>query len=50
MRSMLAETEAGVAELQVRVAEEVHEKHWAVGGAARKIPFKRLRSWEAFVR
>jgi hypothetical protein len=33
--------------LKVNVAGETYEKQWAVGGAPRKIPVKRLRSWEA---
>jgi hypothetical protein len=32
---------------KVRVGDEIYEKGWAVGGDARKIPVKRLRSWEA---
>jgi hypothetical protein len=32
---------------KVTVGDEVYEKGWAVGGDARKIPVKRLRSWEA---
>jgi hypothetical protein len=34
---------------RIRVGDEVYEKSWAVGGAARKIPVKRLRSWEALL-
>ena len=32
---------------KVQVGDEIYEKGWAVGGDARKIPVKRLRSWEA---
>jgi hypothetical protein len=32
---------------QVQVGDEIYEKGWAVGGGPRKIPVKRLRSWEA---
>ncbi len=35
--------------LRVAVGDEQFEKAWAVGGEARKIPVKRLRSWEAFL-
>ena len=35
--------------LRVRVGDQVYEKRWAVGGGARKIPVKRLRSWEALL-
>ena len=35
--------------LTVTVGDESYEKGWAVGGAARKIPVKRLRSWEALL-
>jgi hypothetical protein len=34
---------------RVRVEDEIYEKGWAVGGAARKIPVKRLRNWEALL-
>lgn len=34
---------------KVKVGDEVYEKGWAVGGDARKIPVKRLRSWEALL-
>ncbi len=34
---------------KIRVGDEIYEKGWAVGGAARKIPVKRLRSWEALL-
>jgi len=35
--------------LKVRVGDETYEKGWAVGGGPRKIPVKRLRSWEALL-
>lgn len=35
--------------LQVSVGDETYEKGWAVGGEPRKIPVKRLRSWEALL-
>jgi hypothetical protein len=35
--------------LKLNVAGETYEKQWAVGGEARKIPVKRLRSWEAIL-
>ncbi|MBW2230147.1 MAG: hypothetical protein JRH17_07155 [Deltaproteobacteria bacterium] len=35
--------------LAVRVGDETYEKVWAVGGGNRKIPVKRLRSWEALL-
>lgn len=35
--------------LSVRVGDEVFEKGWAVGGAARKVPLKRLRGLEAIL-
>jgi hypothetical protein len=38
---------AGDHVFRIRVGDEVYEKGWAVGGDARKIPVKRLRSWEA---
>ena len=31
------------------MGDEVFEKRWAVGGAPRKVPVKRLRSWEALL-
>jgi len=34
---------------KVRVGDEIYEKGWAVGGDVRKIPIKRLRSWEALL-
>jgi len=34
---------------KIRVGDEIYEKGWAVGGPARKIPVKRLRSWEALL-
>jgi hypothetical protein len=33
--------------LELRVGDEVYEKGWAVGGAARRVPLKRLRGLEA---
>jgi len=33
--------------MHVIVGDQVFEKTWAVGGSPRKIPVKRLRSWEA---
>lgn len=35
--------------LRVKVGDQVYEKSWAVGGEPRKIPVKRLRSWEALL-
>jgi hypothetical protein len=35
--------------LSVHVGDETLEKGWAVGGANRKIPVKRLQSWEALL-
>jgi len=35
--------------LKVNVAGETYEKGWAVGGDARQIPVKRLRTWEALL-
>ena len=35
--------------LSVKVGDRVFEKGWAVGGDNRKIPVKRLRSWEALL-
>lgn len=35
--------------LEVSVGDEILEKRWAVGGEDRKIPVKRLRSWEALL-
>jgi len=35
--------------LKVRIGDEVFDKGWAVGGENRKIPIKRLRSWEALL-
>lgn len=35
--------------LQVVVGDEVFSKTWAVGGEPRKIPVKRLRTWEALL-
>ena len=35
--------------LEVKIGEEVFEKGWAVGGEARKVPVKRLRSWVALL-
>jgi len=35
--------------LQVSVGGEIFEKGWAVGGDPRKVPVKRLRSWEALL-
>jgi hypothetical protein len=35
--------------MQIKAGNETLEKTWAVGGEARKIPVKRLRSWEAFL-
>jgi len=40
---------AGDHVLTIRVGDEALEKTWAVGGDARKIPVKRLRSWEALL-
>lgn len=41
--------QAGDHVLTIQVGEEVFEKLWAVGGEHRKIPVKRLRSWEAIL-
>jgi hypothetical protein len=35
--------------LTLRVGDETYEKGWAVGGAARKVPLKRLRGLEAML-
>ncbi len=35
--------------LKVAVGGETYEKAWAVGGDPRKVPVKRLRSWEALL-
>ena len=35
--------------LEVKVADETFDKTWAVGGDVRKVPVKRLRSWEALL-
>jgi hypothetical protein len=35
--------------LRVKVGDAEFEKTWAVGGAPRKIPVKRLRTWEALL-
>ncbi len=35
--------------LRVTVGDDVFEKGWAVGGEPRKVPVKRLRSWEALL-
>lgn len=35
--------------LKMNVAGETYEKIWAVGGEARQIPVKRLRTWEALL-
>ncbi len=35
--------------LEVRVGDATFDKGWSVGGEARKIPVKRLRSWEALL-
>lgn len=39
--------QAGDHVLTVAVGDQVFEKHWAVGGEARKVPQKRLRGFEA---
>jgi hypothetical protein len=41
--------EAGDHVLAVDVGGETFDKVWAVGGEARKVPVKRLRSWEALL-
>jgi hypothetical protein len=41
--------EAGDHVVQVQVGGDTFEKGWAVGGDARKVPAKRLRSWEALL-
>ena len=41
--------EAGDHVLEIDVGGETFEKRWAVGGDPRKIPLKRLRSWEALL-
>jgi hypothetical protein len=40
---------AGDHVIKVRVGDDIYEKGWAVGGATRKVPVKRLRSWEALL-
>jgi len=40
---------AGDHVVQVQVGGETFDKGWAVGGGARKVPAKRLRSWEALL-
>jgi hypothetical protein len=35
--------------MHVIVDDEIFEKRWAVGGDPRKIPVKRLRTWEAIL-
>jgi hypothetical protein len=35
--------------LAVKVGDEVFTKTWAVGGGPRKVPVKRLRTWEALL-
>jgi hypothetical protein len=40
---------AGDHVFHVKVGDEVFDKTWAVGGEPRKIPVKRLRSWEALL-
>jgi len=35
--------------LRVKVGDEIFDKGWAVGGEPRKVPVKRLRSWEALL-
>jgi len=41
--------QAGDHVLKVKAGDEVFEKIWAVGGASRKVPVKRLRGWEALL-
>jgi hypothetical protein len=41
--------EAGDHVLRVSVGDETFEKGWAVGGPPRKVPVKRLRTWEALL-
>lgn len=41
--------EAGDHVLKITVGGDTLEKRWAVGGGPRKIPLKRLRSWEALL-
>ncbi len=41
--------EAGDHTLALKVGDRELTKQWAVGGEARKVPVKRLRSWEAFL-
>jgi hypothetical protein len=41
--------QAGDHVLAIDVGGETYEKGWAVGGEDRKIPVKRLRSWEALL-
>ena len=40
---------AGDHVLAVQVGDEVFEKRWAGGGEPRKVPVKRLRTWEALL-
>ena len=41
--------EPGDHALALEVGDREFTKEWAVGGEARKVPVKRLRSWEAFL-
>ncbi len=45
----LRAVKAGDHVMRIAVGDEVLEKIWAVGGDSRKIPVKRLRSWEALL-
>ena len=45
----LTATQPGDHVLTIKVGDETLDKTWAVGGDARKIPVKRLRSWEALL-
>jgi hypothetical protein len=45
----LRAAESGDHVLGVKVGDQLYEKGWAVGGDARKVPVKRLRSWEALL-
>ena len=35
--------------LLVKIGDQAYEKRWAVGGGPRKVPVKRLRTWEALL-
>lgn len=45
----LRAAESGDHVLEVKVGDTIFEKLWAVGGESRKVPVKRLQSWEALL-